>query len=1340
MAGDPVCRGDAIETAAGARIGIRFIDGTVFNLSAGTRVVLDEFICDPGGLPQSAGLAVTRGSFAFMPGEAARTGALRIDTPVGSIRGRAAGGFGMLSLTALTFALLNEAQAADPNVTLLDDDSITYKDFEHGSFELVTKELNPRHIIVDDPGQTIVLTRKGSSVSVDQFTNSAARMAELHAAQRDLLANLENEMNNGSSTPPSVGAPAPQRINFIESDQIEQQSLPAIVFPTFDFIPIKLPPSLFAPAGPTEIDTVVFDAFTATSGTFHATSTNAGTLVFGISGGTGGTTVLDGVTYDVSEGSPYGTLYLNSASGAYTFVPDSDAINALKSPTSDSFVITVSDGTLSTSQTFTIAINGVNDAAHISGTATGSATEASDAAHAAVGATASGRLTDTDVDDPANTFTLVSSKASAGGYGTFAVTADGVWTYTLDNTNRAVQALNAGDTLTDTFTVTTIDGTPQLVTITIHGANDAAIVSGTTAGAVTEAGGVANGLPGTPTVSGTLTDTDLDNAANSFTAVNTPTASAGGYGSFTMTAAGVWIYTLDNTNSAVQALNAGGTLTDSFTVTTIDSTPQLVTVTIHGSNDAAIISGSTAGAVLEAGGVANAVQGTPIVSGTLTDTDVDNAANSFAAVTTPTVSAAGYGTFTISAGGVWTYALDNSDSAVQALNVGDTLIDSFTVTTIDGTAQVVTITINGSNDAAIISGVATGSVTEAGGISRGIPVATGTLTDTDLDNTANSFAAVGTATRSDGGYGTFTMTAAGIWTFTLDNANPVVDALNVGDTLTDTFTVHTADGTAQVVTIAIHGASDADPNDFDNLATGSVVVVDPPLVHGTPGHDSIAGGGSVTQIIYGGAGDDTINGTGVDDVLYGGSGNDTIKGNGGNDAIYGGSGSDTISGSNGDDTIIGGFGADLLTGSNGNDTFVYLSAVDSHAGQFDTITDFGLGSDRIDLTALGALAFMALSSTNTTVPPHTIAWRYDGASNETIVYVNPTDQALNVGDSNLVEIHLQGIVSVQASDFVTDQSAAPIVAAADPLDLALAATAENLVALATTTTTDASSDSTGGTLAADGIWSAETTGTQFSFDAAQESLGATGLTSSGSSTQATELFDAEALTAPESAPTVVPHGVHTVTHDNFTFDQATDSSTLKTTGDVAAVPPSGLTATTIVIVPISTVESENHGATPEHGGGNGHSHTQAETESVAALDQKDQPSNHQQQDHSGPKGHAESPQSNPANAGAVETADTHDNSPHDNGAHGNGAGNGAKATDTADLGDTFHFKDNMPNPKHSDPVDVADITPAPADHHDDGVAHQDTTVAETPTDDLSLHSHHAAGHGHVNHATHDLIV
>ena len=143
-----------------------------------------------------------------------------------------------------------------------------------------------------------------------------------------------------------------------------------------------------------------------------------------------------------------------------------------------------------------------------------------------------------------------------------------------------------------------------------------------------------------------------------------------------------------------------------------------------------------------------------------------------------------------------------------------------------------------------------------------------------------------------------------------------------------------------MVTITINGSSDADPNDFDNLATGTVVISDPPYVFGTPEGDSIAGGGNDGQIVYGGAGDDTINGTGKEDNIYAGSGNDTIKGNDGDDTIYGGSGSDTINANNGTIPSSVDLDADCLTGSNGDDRFVYLSVADSNAAQFDTISDF----------------------------------------------------------------------------------------------------------------------------------------------------------------------------------------------------------------------------------------------------------------------------------------------------------------------------------------------------------------------------------------------------------------
>ncbi|UTW43351.1 VCBS domain-containing protein [bacterium SCSIO 12844] len=65
-------------------------------------------------------------------------------------------------------------------------------------------------------------------------------------------------------------------------------------------------------------------------------------------------------------------------------------------------------------------------------------------------------------------------------------------------------ALGDGDTLTDTITVTSDDGTTQDITITITGTNDEPTIGGDTSGSVTE------DAAATLTTSGTLTISDTD--------------------------------------------------------------------------------------------------------------------------------------------------------------------------------------------------------------------------------------------------------------------------------------------------------------------------------------------------------------------------------------------------------------------------------------------------------------------------------------------------------------------------------------------------------------------------------------------------------------------------------------------------------------------------------------------------------------------------------------------------------------------------------------------------------------------------------------------------------------
>ena len=82
-------------------------------------------------------------------------------------------------------------------------------------------------------------------------------------------------------------------------------------------------------------------------------------------------------------------------------------------------------------------------------------------------ATTTGQLDISDVDT--GEAVLQSLEYLPSEYGTFTYTADGSWTYVLDTNSQAVIDLTGNQTLQDTFSVTSLDGTAsEDVTITIH--------------------------------------------------------------------------------------------------------------------------------------------------------------------------------------------------------------------------------------------------------------------------------------------------------------------------------------------------------------------------------------------------------------------------------------------------------------------------------------------------------------------------------------------------------------------------------------------------------------------------------------------------------------------------------------------------------------------------------------------------------------------------------------------------------------------------------------------------------------------------------------------------------
>jgi hypothetical protein len=83
--GDLVYRGDVVETAVNGELGITFADGTSVNFSSSARLEVNEFIYDPRSTSNSTLISLTQGTFNFISGAIAKSGQMKIDTPVGTI-------------------------------------------------------------------------------------------------------------------------------------------------------------------------------------------------------------------------------------------------------------------------------------------------------------------------------------------------------------------------------------------------------------------------------------------------------------------------------------------------------------------------------------------------------------------------------------------------------------------------------------------------------------------------------------------------------------------------------------------------------------------------------------------------------------------------------------------------------------------------------------------------------------------------------------------------------------------------------------------------------------------------------------------------------------------------------------------------------------------------------------------------------------------------------------------------------------------------------------------------------------------------------------------------------
>jgi len=606
-------------------------------------------------------------------------------------------------------------------------------------------------------------------------------------------------------------------------------------------------------------DTTASNTFVNSSGNISANANSGSITGYGIDGGIADTTHAG---YTLSKAGTYGTLYVNDSTGAYVYVPTSDALlNAQTATVTDVFSITATDGAGTAGNSFTITINGVNDAPGLEG-AIGDQPVNDNATISPFT-----NVTITDVDTPNVTVTITVSDANldpaanrgslTGGSGTYNA-ATGV--YTVSGTPAAVTAniraivftptanrMLPGDTETTKFNLRVDDGTWATST----GAASVIVTS----------------INDAPTLSNLNISTSEDEAINgTITAHDVDVGASLTYSLIDNVSHGTLAFNENGTFSYTPAANFSGS--DSFTCKandgTADSGTATVTILTTAVNDLPTVSDSTK----------NGTEDTTLtfVATDFTDRFSDVEGTALSSVRIETLPANGtlkLGIGNISAGDVISAPNLGDIAFVPAANFSGDL--SFTWKASDGTAYSVsaaemTLSIANVDDAPTINTNNTLTIDEDAAAtsidtyleSSDVDSATITYTITTaptkgtLTNDGTALALNGTFTQADidGGKIKYTPSAnlngSDSFVFTVSDGtnsitnqtfnvtiNPVNDApvisstdISITEGTTAAFTAAGSDPEGSAITWSITGG--ADQAEFNIAADGAVTFVTAP--------------------------------------------------------------------------------------------------------------------------------------------------------------------------------------------------------------------------------------------------------------------------------------------------------------------------------------------------------------------------------------------------------------------------------------------------------------------------------------------------------------------------------
>ncbi|MHC4050569.1 FecR family protein [Bradyrhizobium sp. 25ACV] len=82
---DDIYLNDVVQTSSNSTVGITFDDATTFNLSASSKITIDNYVYEDGGKQNSGIFDVGKGTVAFVAAAVAKTGNMKITTPTATL-------------------------------------------------------------------------------------------------------------------------------------------------------------------------------------------------------------------------------------------------------------------------------------------------------------------------------------------------------------------------------------------------------------------------------------------------------------------------------------------------------------------------------------------------------------------------------------------------------------------------------------------------------------------------------------------------------------------------------------------------------------------------------------------------------------------------------------------------------------------------------------------------------------------------------------------------------------------------------------------------------------------------------------------------------------------------------------------------------------------------------------------------------------------------------------------------------------------------------------------------------------------------------------------------------